>query len=52
MPWGRLASLIDTCRINGIEPFAYLNASLTALANGHPQTRLDELLQWNFTPSR
>ena len=32
--WGRIASLIETCKINGIEPFAYLKATLTALANG------------------
>jgi hypothetical protein len=51
MAWGRIASLIETCKINGIEPFAYLKATLTAIANGHPQSRLDELLPWNFKPS-
>jgi transposase len=35
--WGRIASLIETCKINGIEPFAYLKATLTAIANGHPK---------------
>jgi transposase len=35
-----------------IEPFAYLKATLTALANGHPQSSLDDLLPWNFTPSK
>ena len=49
---GRIASLVETCKINGIEPFAYLKATLTTIANGHPQSRLDELLPWNFTPSR
>ena len=49
--WGRIASLIETCKINGIEPFAYLKATLTAIANGHPQSRLDDLLPWNFSPS-
>jgi len=49
--WGRIASLIETCKINGVEPFAYLKATLTAIANGHPQSRLDELLSWNFKPS-
>ncbi|MFN4125791.1 transposase domain-containing protein, partial [Pannonibacter indicus] len=28
-----------------------LKATLTAIANGHPQSRLDELLPWNFKPS-
>ena len=42
--WGRIASLIETCKINGIEPFASLKATLTAIANGHPQSGLDDLL--------
>jgi transposase len=49
--WGRIASLIETCKINGVEPFAYLKATLTAITNGHPQNRLDDLLPWNFKPS-
>ncbi|MBU3031167.1 IS66 family transposase [Paracoccus marinaquae] len=50
--WGRIASLIETCKINGVEPFAWLKATLTAIANGHPQSRIDDLLPWNFKPSR
>jgi hypothetical protein len=46
--WGRIASLIETAKINGIEPFAYLKATLEAIATGHPQSRIDELLPWNF----
>lgn len=49
--WGRIASLVETCKINRIEPFAYLKATLTAIANGHPQSRLDDLLPWKFAPS-
>jgi hypothetical protein len=49
--WGRIASLIETCKINGIEPFAYLSATLTAIANSYPQSHIDDLLPWNFKPS-
>jgi hypothetical protein len=49
--WGRIASLIETCKINGVEPFAYLKATLTAIANGHPQSHIEDLLPWNFKPS-
>lgn len=42
---------IETCKINCIKPFAYLKASLCAIANGHPQSCLDDLLPWNFRPS-
>lgn len=48
--WGRIASLIETCKINHVEPFAYLSATLSAIAKGHPHSRLDELLPWNFSP--
>ena len=46
--WGRLASLIATCKLNGVEPFTYMKATLEAIAAGHPQSRIDELLPWNF----
>ena len=49
--WGRIASLIETCKINDVEPFAYLKATLTAITNGHPQSRLDDLLPWTFKSS-
>lgn len=49
--WGRIASLIETCKINGVEPFAYLKSTLEAIAAGHPNNRIDDLLPWNFKPS-
>ena len=49
--WGRIASLIETAKVNGVEPFAYLKATLEAIAGGHPQSRIDDLLPWNFRPS-
>jgi len=49
--WGRIASLIETAKINGVEPFAYLKTTLEAIANGHPKSAIDDLLPWNFKPS-
>ena len=46
--WGRIASLIATAKMNGIDPFAYLKATLEALANGHPKSRIDDLMPWAF----
>ena len=40
--WGRIASLIETAKMNGLEPFAYLPATFER--QRHPQSRLDELL--------
>jgi transposase len=49
--WGRIASLIETAKVNDVEPFAYLKATLEAIARGHPKSRIDDLLPWNFQPS-
>jgi len=49
--WGRIASLIETAKLNGVDPHAYLKATLQALAHGHPASRIDDLLPWNFRTS-
>ncbi len=42
--WARIASLIANAKINSVEPFAYLKATLEGVAAGHPQARIDDLL--------
>lgn len=46
--WARIASLIETCKLNDVEPYAYLKATLEAIAAGHPAARIDELMPWNY----
>ena len=46
--WARIASIIETCKLNNVEPYAYLKATLEAIAAGHPAARIDELMPWNF----
>ena len=46
--WATLASLVETCKLNGVEPQAYLADVLTRLVNHHPNSRLDELLPWAY----
>jgi transposase len=48
--WACLASLIETAKLNGLNPLAYLTATLEALAGGHPINRIAELLPWRWTP--
>ena len=43
-----LASLIETCKHNGIEPQAYLKATLERLVAGHKQAAIAELMPWNY----
>ncbi|MGB3244957.1 MAG: IS66 family transposase [Sulfitobacter sp.] len=46
--WAMLASLIETCKLNRLEPHSYLTGVLTAIINGHKQKDIDQLLPWNF----
>jgi transposase len=46
----RRASLIETAKMNGLEPFSWLTATLEAISAGHAARRIDELLPWNFKP--
>jgi transposase len=46
--WAILASLIETCKLNGIDPQAYLVDILARIARGHTINRLDRLLPWNW----
>ena len=40
-------TLIETARLNGLDPEAYLRAVITRIAD-HPIRRIDELLPWNI----
>jgi hypothetical protein len=42
--WACIASLIETCKLNGVDPQAYLADVLTKLVNLWPASHLDELL--------
>ena len=49
--WAIVCSLITTAKLNNREPYAYLKDVLERMTNGHPMSRLDELLPWNWQPS-
>lgn len=46
--WAVIASLIETCKLNGIDPHAYLTDVITKILNGHLNRRIDELLPWAY----
>ncbi|MER9204162.1 transposase domain-containing protein [Mesorhizobium sp. M0933] len=37
-----------TCRLNDVNPVAYLAETLDAITNGHPQSQIEELMPWRF----
>ena len=49
--WARCASLIGTCKLNGVNPQVYLTDTLRRIVDMHPVSRIDELMPWNFTPT-
>jgi transposase len=44
--WACIASPIETCKLNGVDPQAYLADVLTKLVNLWPASRIDELMPW------
>jgi hypothetical protein len=46
--WAYIASLIESCRLNGVDPEAYLADVLEKLVNGWPAARIGELLPWAY----
>ena len=46
--WAMLASLIETCKLHGVNPEAYLTDVLTKLVNNWPNSRLAELTPWGW----
>jgi transposase len=46
--WATIASLIETCKLNDVDPRAYLADVLTRIINGHSNSDIDRLLPWAY----
>ena len=46
--WARFASLIATCKMKSVEPYAYLHDLCIKLANGHLAKDIDALMPWAY----
>jgi transposase len=44
--WAVIASLIECCKLNAINPHEWLTDTLTRLANGHPANSVGNLMPW------
>ena len=44
--WAVIASLVESCKLNGVDPEAYLADMLTSLVGGWPNRQLAELTPW------
>ena len=45
------ASLTETAKMNGVDPYTCLKATLEVIAAGHPASNIDELLPWACAPT-
>ena len=50
--WAIVASLIETCKLTGVDPYRYLADVLCRLVNLWPNARLDDLLPWKWAAAR
>ena len=49
--WAILSSLVNTAKLNGLDPETYLTDVLERMVSGRTtNNRLHELLAWNWTP--
>ena len=46
--WAIIASMVETCKLNDVNPLAYLTDVLTRIVNGHPNSDIDQLLPWAY----
>ncbi len=46
--WAIVASLIETCKLCGVDPQAYLADTLATIVNGHLHRQIVELLPWAY----
>ena len=46
--WARMASLIGSAKMNGVDPYAYLLYLFTRLAQGHLNKDIDALMPWAY----
>jgi hypothetical protein len=43
--------LVDSCKLNAVDPQAYLTDVITRIIASHPQSQIDELLPWAYAPT-
>jgi transposase len=46
--WAIIASLLETCKLNSVNPQAWLADVLAKLVNLWPAKRIDELMPWAY----
>ncbi|HHV66778.1 MAG TPA: IS66 family transposase [Ochrobactrum intermedium] len=45
--WATLATLLQTCKMNSVDPLDWLSQTLSRIAQGWPVTEIEALMPWN-----
>ncbi|PBB98892.1 IS66 family transposase [Mesorhizobium sp. WSM3862] len=48
--WATVATLLQTAKMNGVDPLAWLSQTLTRIAQRWPVAEIEMLMPWNFKP--
>jgi transposase len=46
--WATIATLLQTAKMNNVNPLAWLTQTLQRMANGWPNAEIDALMPWNY----
>lgn len=50
--WATAATLIETCKLNEVDPLAWMTDVLEKLANRWPASRIEALMPWAWAAAK
>jgi transposase len=48
--WATIATLLQTAKMNNVDPLAWLTQTLTRIAQRWPASEIEQLMPWHFNP--
>ena len=48
--WAAIATMLQTCKMNDVDPYAWAKQTLERIANRWPNKDIEALMPWNFKP--
>jgi transposase len=46
--WAAIATMLQTCKMNDVDPYAWMKLTLERIANRWPNNDIEALMPWNF----
>lgn len=48
--WVTIATLLQTCKMNNVDPMSWLTQTFERIANQWPSAKIDALMPWSYRP--